>query len=255
MAKKKTNYRLLSDEPAYEYQRKDELRFGPSAEVLTGAALQADNPITIGIYGNWGTGKTSFMRLMKEMVDTRGKVADLPEKKDECVTIELAQVEDAAIPVWFNAWQYEREEHLIIPLIATIARQIELRRKTWKDIKLSDNVDDAARQAFESLKRGGKGLYDRLRAALYGISVKGKLPVPLPGGLEIGASVKDMVDRYEAITQDTLMSRSLYFEAFEKLSELARHPEEDTTHPQIVVFIDDLDRCFPEKGGSPAGEH
>lgn len=71
--------------------------------------------------------------------------------------------------------------------------------------------------------------------------------MPLPGGLEIGASVKDMVDRYEAITQDTLMARSLYFDAFEKLRELARQPQEEIKRPQIVVFIDDLDRCFPEK--------
>ncbi len=247
MAVDDVNYRLLSDEPGGEFGRKDELRFSPAAEVLTGAALQARNPITIGVFGNWGTGKTSFMRLMEGMVNERGRVVDLPEKKGKDVSIKAAQLEDAAIPVWFNAWQYEREEHLIIPLIATIAREIELRRKKWGDIKLSDDVEDAVQVAFESLKRGSKDLYDRLRAALYGISVKGKLPVPLPGGLEIGASVKDMVERYETITQDTLMARSLYFDAFDKLRELARQPEEEVKRPQIVVFIDDLDRCFPEK--------
>ena len=247
MADDNTNYRLLSDEPAYEFKRKDELRFGPIAEVLAGAALQAESPITIGVFGNWGTGKTSLMRLMMKMVAEKGKIVDVPGEKerDKKVALIQKQVQRAAVPVWFNAWQYEREEHLIVPLIATIAREVERKREEWGKIELKDDVSDAARKALNKMTEGSKDVCSRLRAALYGISVTGKLPVPLPGGIEIGASVKDMVDRYEAITQDTLMARSLYFDAFDKLHDLSR--DAGVKKPQIVVFIDDLDRCFPEQ--------
>lgn len=166
MAARYTNYRLLSDEPAYEFTRKDELRFAPTAEVLAGAALQAESPITIGIFGNWGTGKTSLMRLMKEMVAKRGRIADDPKDGQEAVSTTTRRIQHAAVPVWFNAWQYEREEHLIIPLIATISRELDAARKEWEKIRLDDKVDEAARKALEKLKRGGQGLYDRLRAAL-----------------------------------------------------------------------------------------
>ena len=227
-------YRLLSDEPVLETQRKDELKFLPTAQVLARAALHTDDPITIGVYGSWGSGKTSLMRLMKKVVADEG------------------QAENAAVPVWFNAWQYEREEHLIIPLIATIARDIKSREKEWKKVsagrKRSEEEKqrrDAARKALEIMKDGGEKIHNALRSVLYGLSMKGKLGVPGIGDIEISASMKDMIERYEALTQDTLMARSLYFDAFDRLRVLSQ--EDDSKKPQIVVFIDDLDRCFPEQ--------
>ena len=42
---------------------------------------------SLGIYGEWGTGKTTLMKLV--------------EKK-------LKQAHDNILPIWFNAWRYER---------------------------------------------------------------------------------------------------------------------------------------------------
>ena len=222
------NFTLLSDEPILESERNDHLEFEHTAGVLARAALYTDSPITIGVFGNWGSGKTSLMRLMRKIVDCEG------------------QGDNAAVAVWFNAWQYEREEHLIVPLIATIARDIKKKQEQWeKKLSLNDEVGDAARKAFNIMKDGGKKVHDALRSVLYGVSMKGKLGVPLLGELEISASMKDMVERYEAVTQDTLMARSLYFDAFDQLHELSHN--KDIKKPQIVVFIDDLDRCFPEQ--------
>ncbi len=218
----KNDFKLLSDEPISESERADFLEFEHAAKVLARAALYTDGPITIGVYGNWGSGKTSLMRLMKHIVEKEGTG------------------ENAAVAVWFNAWQYEREEHLIVPLIATIARDIKKRQEQWEKEK-----SNAARKALKVMEDGGKKVHDALRSVLYGISMKGKLGVPLLGELEISASMKDMIERYEAVTQDTLMARSLYFDAFDQLRDLS-HNKKDKK-PQIVVFIDDLDRCFPEQ--------
>ncbi|MCK5509368.1 MAG: hypothetical protein KAI50_12720 [Desulfobacterales bacterium] len=69
------------------------------------------------------------MRLMWEIVDWEG------------------QGDNAAVAVWFNAWQYERKEHLIVPLIATIARDIKKKQEEWeKKFSLNDEVGDAARR-------------------------------------------------------------------------------------------------------------
>ena len=221
------NFALLSDEPILESDRTDHLEFEHTAGVLARAALYTDSPITIGVFGNWGSGKTSLMRLMRKIVDCEG------------------QGDNAAVAVWFNAWQYEREEHLIVPLIATIARDIKKKQEQWEKISLNDEVDDAASKALNIMKDGGKRVHDALRSVLYGVSMKGKLGVPLLGELEISASMKNMIERYEAVTQDTLMARSLYFDAFDQLRELSH--DKDIKKPQIVVFIDDLDRCFPEQ--------
>ncbi|MCP4455440.1 MAG: hypothetical protein GY809_28605, partial [Planctomycetes bacterium] len=231
MAKKKkgqtTNHRLLSDEPIVETARKDGLLFGPSAEVLAQAALHTESPMTIGVFGNWGSGKTSLMRLMHEIVDTEGAG------------------DRAAVPVWFNAWQYEQEEHLIVPLIATIARDIKKKQEQWKKITLDTEVTDAVKISAQKITEGARKVHDALRSVLYGISMKGKLGVPHLGELEISTSMKDMIERYESVTQDTFMARSLYFDAFDQLRALSH--DKDIKKPQIVVFIDDLDRCFPEQ--------
>lgn len=225
------NYLLLSDEPVLEVEREDLLEFEHSAGVLARAALHARGPITIGVFGNWGSGKTSLMRIMWQIVGSEGRG------------------DRAAVPVWFNAWQYEREEHLIIPLIATIARDIKKKEAEWERISRDDTGDETARElahkALSIMKDGGKKVHDALRSVLYGVSMQGKLGVPLLGEIEISASMKDMIERYEAVTQDTLMARSLYFDAFDNLRALAR--DDKIEKPQIVVFIDDLDRCFPEQ--------
>ncbi len=231
------DFKLLSDEPILESERIDQLEFKHTAEVLARAALYTESPITIGIFGNWGSGKTSLLRLMRKIVDSEG----------------LGH--NAAVAVWFNAWQYEREEHLIVPLIATIARDIKKKEKQLEGIRkkeeqlegiyINDKKDESASKALDIMKAGGKKVHDALCSVLYGVSMKGKLGVPMLGDLEISASMKDMIERYESVTQDTLMARSLYFEAFDQLRDLSH--DKDVEKPQIVVFIDDLDRCFPEQ--------
>jgi len=148
----KNSHALLSDEPILETKRADLLEFRHTAEVLARAALHTDSPITIGVFGTWGSGKTSLMRLMHEIVDREG-LGD-----------------NAAVAVWFNAWQYEREEHLIIPLIATIARDIKKKEAEWEKISLDDAVNAAARKAaqksFDIMKAGGKKVHDALRSVL-----------------------------------------------------------------------------------------
>src|SRR5262249_5616713 len=52
-----------SDRPAIE----DALGFGPSATALARFVLHPDTgPLTIGIHGRWGKGKSSFMRFVDD---------------------------------------------------------------------------------------------------------------------------------------------------------------------------------------------
>ncbi|MHA2217852.1 MAG: KAP family P-loop NTPase fold protein [Candidatus Hodarchaeales archaeon] len=192
------------------YKSGDGLSFHYYANLLASAALDTPEPFTVGVYGGWGSGKTSLMRMMVRIIQ---------EEKD-------------AIPVWFNAWRYEKEEYLIVPLLATIIESIHQHESRLK----------------KSVQKKAKILINAFRGVLYGVSIKGKLKVPGISEAELTLSPKDMIERYEDLDQvtDSLIDQSLYFRAFKKLKEAAS----DRHGVRIVIFVDDLDRCFPDKAVS-----
>lgn len=71
----------------------DRFNFHDYAEALSQIVLTGSTPITVGIFGPWGSGKTSLMRLIAYHL--RGQRD--PEARRPHV-------------MWFNAWQYERDE-------------------------------------------------------------------------------------------------------------------------------------------------
>ncbi len=58
---------------------------------------QEDTPFTIGIFGSWGSGKTSFMQIMQELLESRGYET-----------------------IFFNSWEYGNEEKLWIPFMIKV---------------------------------------------------------------------------------------------------------------------------------------
>jgi KAP family P-loop domain/TIR domain len=197
--------KLIPDQAIGEVNcsRGDGLGFGSYAEVLANAAIDTRGPFTIGVFGEWGTGKTSLMRLVEGKLSGRENIAT----------------------VWFNAWRYEQEEHPIVPLVGTIVRELEKRHSSSRKAR-----------SFKALTRA-------LKALAYGVSVKPSVKVPGLTGVEATLALKDVADRYEQLTKDTLVDRSLYYGAFTELD--AVRLDDDI---RVVVLIDDLDRCFPDRG-------
>ena len=199
--------KLITDNPLLENKKdtsKDGLNFDKYSEVLSNAILGTSAPFTVGIYGNWGTGKTSLMKLMQEKL-----------QKDKDTTT-----------VWFNAWKFEKEEHPIVPLIATIVQEIEKEE-----------------EFLESLKANGKKIMNSLRALAYGFSFKSKIKISGFAEVEASMVAKDIINREERLNRDPLLDKTLYYGAFESLEEVT----ESIGDKKIVIFIDDLDRCFPNK--------
>src|SRR5580658_9579 len=196
--------KLIADQAIGEVNclRGDGLGFGGYAEVLADAAIDTRGPFTIGVFGEWGTGKTSLMRLVERKLSGRENV----------------------VTVWFNAWRYEQEEHPIVPLVGTIVRELE------------QHQTSRVAGSFRSLARA-------LKALAYGFSVTPSVKVPGLAGVEASLALKDVADRYEQLTKDTLVDRSLYYGAFTELE--AVRLDDDI---RVVVLVDDLDRCFPDRG-------
>lgn len=72
-------------------------------ESLSEFILDCDTPMTIAIQGDWGSGKTSMMNMIKQKVESK------------------------IVPIWFNTWQYSQFEmasYLSISLLSNFLEKI-----------------------------------------------------------------------------------------------------------------------------------
>jgi predicted KAP-like P-loop ATPase len=140
-----------------------------------------------------------------------------------------------AIPVWFNPWRYEREEHLIIPFLKTIEHEIRRYKEETKGMrkKLSNNLKELSTRIGEISE-----------AFAYATKEDFKL-----GGAGIELDASKMAGRKERIRRHikkaTSVSEEISSIYYEIVHELASAIDNESV--RIVVFIDDLDRCLPDR--------
>ena len=111
--------RALSDKRATV----DLLEFGDYAHALIDLiqSPKTQTPLTIGIDGAWGSGKTTLMGMIKDRLDSERTEASKEAK---------------AHTVWFNAWKYDREESLWAALALEILSQIRKQVNVYERAKL-----------------------------------------------------------------------------------------------------------------------
>ena len=201
------DYRILLDTPAEQ----PALRFDEHAKAFADIIRQSDPQFAIGIFGGWGSGKTTLMRTIQRNLEA-----------DETV-----------VTLWFNAWRYEREQHLIVPLLDTLREVlVEWAEQTGRD-------RDLRRRAVQAAATVAKAA----GAILAGLSITAQAP-GVPGGLELAFDAGKAKAGWQQEEAAAQQSHSLYHASFRALQQsLAQFVEHG--RQRIVVFIDDLDRCLP----------
>lgn len=194
------------------------LDFPDYASALAQIIEGSDPQFSIGIFGGWGSGKTTLMQAIKRQLD------------------------DHTVQVWFNAWRYEKEEHLIVPLLDVLRDELV----SWADEKGPgvERSKTARDQALKAAAAVGKAT----RALVAGLSVKLKLPV-----VEVNVDADKALaewgkNRSEDDNEAARTPQSPYHASFKALKESLGHftTRNDAEREQhIVIFIDDLDRCMP----------
>jgi|GEM_PF-2746174 len=162
---------------------------------------------TIGIYGEWGTGKTTLMTTIEKNLINRG-------------ILEKAQ---KILPIWFNAWQYEREENLGI---------VSLMKKVAYAMASHDKFAPISKTILDGLTIIGKNITQNLVQEI--ISKKGN---------EIEDGLEQKIDYLNKLYQN-----SIYFDGLKKLKhQMEQLRKLEGKEYRVVIFIDDLDRCSPKK--------
>ncbi len=232
---------------------------------VDGSASSAEPALVVGVFGEWGCGKSTMLSSLKDRIVER-----LAREQSNALPASYT------VPIWFNAWRFEREEHLIIPLLK--CAQIEIKKafaggrtpnEAWRsaiDARLglmTDLIVAASSSLFESAS---------LQTPI-GVALKPDSPWKFwkrfkEQRKERAEDAKTEIDRLRSIHyefQDYLRAltgrnKSGFKAEFERLRSRAIEAakwkvEESETRLQealnfklnLVFLIDDLDRCLPEK--------
>ena len=179
-------------------------------------------PISIGVFGNWGSGKSSLMLLLQQSLQEWEK-----SQQNEQHSIILQ--------VYFNSWQFECYDSTKLTMIESILEALDKDINTRKDV--FERVDDLlARINF--LKVGVfilKKAYDNLT----------------PDWMKKWLPKKDDIDKitgkdkYNNLLEDVTKGNTSKFIA--TFRELFEDLVNDMGYKAVIVYVDDLDRCDPKR--------
>ena len=186
-----------------------------------------DRPISIGVHGDWGAGKSSILFMIED---------ELQSKADKDSNI---------VCIRFNGWQHQGFEDSKIALMSAIVSELskneklvgkakETFMKLWKSINWL-SVAKVAGSAVFSLSTGLPpiGLLNNLMDGLKGtVTDKEKINAALDS---IGKYMTD-----SKVFEDVSLTKEFaeFQRSFEELLE-------ESKIKKLVVLIDDLDRCLP----------
>ena len=68
------------------------LKFGTFSDTIVKMIKGSHPNFAVGIYGEWGTGKTTSMKLIQERLNAHRNI----------------------LTIWFNAWTYEQEKQFVL---------------------------------------------------------------------------------------------------------------------------------------------
>lgn len=189
-------------------------------------AVECQPPAAFGVHGDWGAGKTSFLRQLRyHLNDSTDSGLEPPVPG----TLEPAKYSGKVVTVWFEAWRYQNEPAPVVALLHEIRREFSVLAK--------------------GLKSAGKIAEVTIRSLLASLGDAAKLISleALPFSAEKVENIGKAWEKEhlaERLPADTLSE--FLRSAIETLLASADKKGEDSVQPRVIVIIDDLDRCTPE---------
>ena len=198
-----------------------------AASIIGLLRAKPDHPMTIGVHGDWGAGKSSVLEMIE------AGFAD----------------EDDVLCLKFNGWRFQGFEDAKIALIEGIVTGLVEKRPALN--KAAAAVKDVFRRIdwLKVAKRAG------------GLAMTAFTGIPTPEQISaiVGSLEAVVADPAKLATKENISTVIDEVKAVLKPSEAKNVPEEveafrkafdrllkDAGVKQLVVLIDDLDRCLPD---------
>lgn len=195
-------------------------------------------PVVLGVFGDWGSGKSSIMKMLEKSIE--------PEDDSES---------DDVVCLYFNGWMFEGYEDAKTALLTSIL--LELGENKRFGPKIKTKIVDLLKSIewMEVLKLGSKFGFKYgiplAVTALSGGTVPAIIAPLLADAASSGTEDKAAKDEegekinWSKLVKENKKEKELlevrkFREGFEKL--LA-----ETGIKSLVIIIDDLDRCLPER--------
>lgn len=210
---------FLDDLPTLD----DKLDWDSELKRLSERIQRCPAPHVLGIHGDWGSGKTSFMRQLQ------WRLGGEPPRKDGSVTWpvgfgpspEQKKLRKTIATIWFDAWRYQNEPVPVVALLQEMRRQMAGLPAVVEKFKKFGTI--ALRYTLDSLVDVGKAI---------GVE-----------GLPSAEKIEKLGERWEKEHHaESLPTDSIRGHLHETIKCLL--PDAETA--RVVVFIDDLDRCNPK---------
>ncbi|MGO4800954.1 P-loop NTPase fold protein [Pseudomonas sp. W22_MBD1_FP4] len=201
---------LLDDLPTLD----DKLGWDREIQRLKVRVEKCPTPHVLGIHGDWGAGKTSFMRQLQHSLGGEAEAGVVRQQAIHAIPDE----NNSVVTIWFDAWRYQHESSPIVALLQEMRRQFS----TMKKVK----------EKFEKLSTVA------LQYTLDGLAGIGKA---------IGYEAIPNSEKIRGLGEAWEKSN---FHQVGQFDSLRKHLHDtivallpNGVDTRVVVFIDDLDRC------------
>lgn len=212
---------------------KDFLGFDVHADLIK--ELLSDEtllPITIGLFGDWGSGKSSILETLKN---------------------EIEDPDSGTVCLYFNGWIFEGYDDAKAALLESIIKEFEdskrfgegLKENIGKLIKSVDwmrvvgyGMKNIAIPAATAYLTGGASLIPQLAQGLTNAAEKPEELLDKIKSGEAESFVKQFVKTPEK--ENEISSVRKFRDDFEELIK-------KSTINKLVILVDDLDRCTPDR--------
>jgi predicted KAP-like P-loop ATPase len=193
-------------------------------------------PATIGVYGDWGGGKSSIMQMLRD--DFEKETANQNTETDPYTGVAV---------LYFNGWLFEGYDDAKAALLSSILTALRDHKRFGPKLKESAgkllkrvNYMRGVRMLFTGAVAGG------VAAATGGVGIAAILPALASGALagakdSASDAAKEALEKGAETDPDEALSDIRKFR--DDFAKMLAGSDINT----LVVLIDDLDRCSPER--------